>query len=163
MQIDMLKAQNTKPPNTLDLNAEDLIIRAMDSEERTHKTLEAERAKFESNIRRLKDEIKALKADQVDAQERIDSLSNKLERAEKARVEALRCTHHRKEAASPRTAPPAKPPIPSRPAIDKEAFKKTLDERILAANEQNLKSELASIQAKRAQSVSPMKVQPIHT
>ncbi|EFP91350.1 uncharacterized protein PGTG_17004 [Puccinia graminis f. sp. tritici CRL 75-36-700-3] len=146
-EIDMLKAQNTKLPNPLDSKAEDLINRAMDSQAQAHKTLGAERAKFESNIRRLKDEIKALKADQVDAKERIDSLSNKLERAEKARVEALRCPRHRKEAASPRAAPSAKPPTPSRPAVDDEALKKMLYERILVAEEKSLGGSPSSKQS----------------
>ncbi|KAI9617601.1 hypothetical protein H4Q26_012900 [Puccinia striiformis f. sp. tritici PST-130] len=161
-EINMLREERTQLLKRLDLNREN-ISQLVDTEDRTYKTLMAERATSENG-----------------AQERIGSLSNELERAEKARIAAVLYAKGAEDRASAanatalaavevvnrqrETAPPPAPPvistIPFWPAADDEALKNKLKERILAVEEEKLASQLASVKDEREKLVSPKKEQP---
>ncbi|POW00865.1 hypothetical protein PSHT_12840 [Puccinia striiformis] len=158
----------------------EINIQLVDTEDRTYKTLMAERATSENVIRGLENENRDLKAERQGAQERIGSLSNELERAEKARIAAVLYAKGAEDRASAanatalaavevvnrqrETAPPPAPPvistIPFWPAADDEALKNKLKERILAVEEEKLASQLASVKDEREKLVSPKKEQP---
>ncbi|KAH9448280.1 hypothetical protein Pst134EB_022267 [Puccinia striiformis f. sp. tritici] len=178
-EINMLREERTQLLKRLDLNREN-ISQLVDTEDRTYKTLMAERATSENVIRGLENENRDLKAERQGAQERIGSLSNELERAEKARIAAVLYAKGAEDRASAanatalaavevvnrqrETAPPPAPPvistIPFWPAADDEALKNKLKERILAVEEEKLASQLASVKDEREKLVSPKKEQP---
>lgn len=175
----MLREERTQLLKRLDLNREN-INQLVETEERTYKTLMAERATSENVIRGLENEIKDLKAEREGAQEKIASLSSDLERAEKARIAAVLYAKgaedraaaanatalaavevaNRQKETAPAPAPPANPMVTFWPAADDEALKNKLKERILAVEEEKLASQLASVKDEREKLVSPPKELP---
>ncbi|WAQ91026.1 hypothetical protein PtA15_13A426 [Puccinia triticina] len=162
-EIHMLGEERTQLLKRLELNREN-TCQLVETQERTYKTLMAERATSASVIRGLEKEIVDLKGEREDAQERIASLSNELERAGKNRIAtmlhakgaedrasaatatalaALEMANHQRE-----TAGPSKPTT-SWAAVDSDALKKKLKERILEVEEEKIASQLASVKEER--------------
>ncbi|KAA1120199.1 hypothetical protein PGT21_037256 [Puccinia graminis f. sp. tritici] len=144
-EINMLRDERTLLLKRLDLNREN-ITQLMETEEQTYKTLMVERATTEGMIRALKNKIRELKTEQHGAQGQITSLTNNMERAEKARVAAVlyakgaedrvvEVANRQKQAASSPPAPPANPTIPFWPAADDEALKNKLKDQMRSVKE----------------------------
>ncbi|KAA1085840.1 hypothetical protein PGT21_021392 [Puccinia graminis f. sp. tritici] len=162
-EINMLRDERTQLLKRLDLNREN-TCQLIETQERTYKTLMAERVTSANIIRGLENEIRDRNAANQGARDRIATLSNELERAEQTRIATVLCAKGAEERASVANAtalaavqvanqqrdhvPPINPTTPST-AQGNEALKNKLKEQILAVEEEKIASQLASVQEER--------------